>query len=66
MDIDQIVNQAIPYEDCQRKESEAKVRREQLKKRIENLLTERDKSKPFMPDIEYKSALTVFQDWKQV
>lgn len=55
MGIDKIVNDAIPYDTCPRKEADNKNRREQLKNRIDQLLTERDKSKPYEPELEYKN-----------
>ena len=54
MSVEEIVTRAIPKEDCPVKESGAEHRREQLKKRIEDKLKERDKTEPYKPDLEYK------------
>lgn len=53
MEISKIVNDAIPYDTCPRKEADNKNRREQLKNRIEGLV--RDTSKPYEPELEYKN-----------
>lgn len=52
MEIDRIVNDAIPQDTCPVKEAAAKERRKVLKQRIE----ERDKSKPYEPKLEYKDS----------
>lgn len=53
MNVDNIVNRAIPQEELPHKEANAKVRREQLKREIERLVEEK-KKKPFQPDLQYK------------
>jgi hypothetical protein len=55
MEINEIVTRAIPAEDCPVKEAGAQHRREQLKKRIEELLMQRDRSQPYIPVMEFKS-----------
>jgi len=54
MEIDEIVTRAIPAETCPVKNANAMHRREELKRRIEQLL--RDKTKPFEPRTEYKGS----------
>jgi len=56
MEIDRIVNEAIPQDTCAIKEAAAKERRKVLKERIEKKIEEgRDKSEPYKPELEYKN-----------
>jgi hypothetical protein len=57
MEIDKIIILAIPAETCPIKNQNAMWRREELRKRIEELLKERDKSKPYQPPLEYKATI---------
>lgn len=59
MEIKQIVNEAIPQETCPRKEAAARQRRKVLEDRIKKIADPRDKTQPFMPDLEYKNSLAV-------
>ena len=54
MEIDEIISRAIPREDCAVKEAGAQHRRDQLRRRIEELLKTRDRSQPYKPPLEYK------------
>lgn len=55
MDIEKIVNEAIPQDTCPRKEADAKNRRKVLKQRIEKIQEGRDKTEPYKPELEYKN-----------
>ena len=56
MTIDEIISKAIPKVTCHLEESYNIERRRMLKIRIEKLLEERDKTKPFIPAMEYKNG----------
>ncbi len=65
LEIERIVNEAIPQESCPRKEAAAKNRRAILKARITKIQEGRDRSQPFMPDLQYKGYeqyITPFPD----
>lgn len=56
MEIDEIVTRAIPAETCPVKNAGAMDRRVKLKQRILELL-ERERNKPYQPNLEYKSTI---------
>ena len=56
--LDQILLEAIPpVYNCEPKDKAAKQARETAKKKIEELIKERDRSQPYKPDLEYKEGL---------
>lgn len=52
--IDEMVNRAIPKSTCKLTEAANIEFRKGLKGRIINLLMEREKNKPYQPDLKYK------------